>query len=408
MKYLIVSMCMAMVPQLAPAQSLTECVNYAQAHSLRIKSAQLQMQRAHRNEGSFFEIDKTELSLSQDPTSGGSPDNAFTLSQRVDFPTVYASRRQLLKAETAVEAARTQLTASELTKEVAEVYTDILLSRHEAELLKQNDSILSDFVRIAKVRLTNGETNRLEVLNAEQLQSENKLRLQSVISRMSISTNLLQTLMNADFAVVPIDDYIPAMLQGNEMVASDYAYNITPQGVLMDAERQLAERKLKLVRQDFMPSFSLGIRHQFVMSGLNPYDVDRSKFEKGGWMGFEFGVAFPLFFGSQKAKTAVAKYDVELVNNRLAEESSKAGAAYQAAQASLATAYNSYNQWQHVSLPHAREIRRLSLIEYQAGEISYVEHIQHLNAALEAELSAAQAADELNKAIIKLNYITGK
>ena len=145
MKYLIVSMCMAMVPQLAPAQSLTECVNYAQAHSLRIKSAQLQMQRAHRNEGSFFEIDKTELSLSQDPTSGGSPDNAFTLSQRVDFPTVYASRRQLLKAETAVEAARTQLTASELTKEVAEVYTDILLSRHEAELLKQNDSILSDF-----------------------------------------------------------------------------------------------------------------------------------------------------------------------------------------------------------------------------------------------------------------------
>ena len=408
MRYIIASVCMAVVPQLVPAQSLAECVNYAQAHSLRIKSAQLQMQRAHRNEGTYLEIDKTELSLSQDPTSGGSPDNAFTLSQRVDFPTVYVSRRQLLKAETAVESARAQLTASELTKEVAEVYTDILLSRHEAELLQQNDSILSEFVRIAKVRLAHGETNRLEVLNAEQLQSENKLRLQSALSKTAISTHLLQTLMNADFAVAPTDDYIPAMLQSDEVAASDYAYNITPQGILMDAERQLAERKLRLVRQDYMPSFSLGVRHQFVMSGLNPYDVDRSKFEKGGWMGFEFGVSFPLFFGSQKAKTAVARYDVELADSRLAIETARASAAYQTAHAELIAAYSSYNKWQSLSLPHAREIRRLSLIEYQAGEISYVEHIQHLNSALETELSAAQAADELNKAMIKINYITGK
>lgn len=408
MKYIILSTCIAFMPQLAKAQSLEACIDYAIKHSLRIKTAQLQLQRTKRNEATWFEIDKTELSLSQDPTSGGSPDNAFTLSQRLDFPTVYSHRKQLLKAETAVEAAHTQLTVSELTKEVANVYTDILQSRHEVELLKQNDSILTDFVRIANIRLKHGETNRLEVLNAEQLQYDNKLQLQAAMSRIAISTQQLQTLMNANFLVEPTDTYIPAMLQASQMAATDYTYAATPQGMLMNAEQKVADRKLKLVRQDYMPSFTLGLRHQFVMSGINPYHVDRSKFDKGNWMGFELGVAFPLFFGSQKAKTAVAKYDVQVANSRQAIAKAQTDARFQAAHAALVAAYNSHQQWQASALPHAQQIRRLSLIEYQAGEISYVEHIQHLNAALEAELNAAQATDKLNKAMINLNYITGK
>ena len=408
MKYLIISVCVAFLPRVVEAQSLAECIDYAQTHSLRIKAARLQQQRAKRQEACFFEIDKTELSLSQDPTSGGSPDNAFTLSQRVDFPTVYTSRKQVLKAETAVEAARTQLTANELTREVATVYTDVLARRHEAKLLKQNDSVLAAFVHIAKIRFANGETNRLEVMNAEQLLAENQLRLQMALSGEKRSTSMLQSLINADFVVEPTDDYVPSCLLTDDQILNNYAYTATPQGQLLSAEQRLAEQQLKYTRQGYMPSLSLGLRHQFVMSGLNPYDVDRSKFEKGGWMGFELGVAFPLFFGSQKAKTAVAKYDVEVASTRLAEQTIQANTDYQVARDAFSQALRNYQQWICQSVPNAQEIRRLSLVEYQAGEITYVEHIQHLSSALDTELAAADAADKLNKAIIHLNYITGK
>lgn len=408
MKYLIMSVCVALLPHVVEAQSLVECIDYAQTHSLRIKAARLQQQRAKRQEASFFEIDKTELSLSQDPTSGGSPDNAFTLSQRIDFPTVYTSRKQVLKAETAVEAARTQLTAKELTKEVATVYTDVLARRHEAELLKQNDSVLAAFVHIAKIRFANGETNRLEVMNAEQMLAENQLRLQMALSGEKQSVSMLQSLINADFDVEPNDSYVPSSLLTDDLLLNNYAYTATPQGQLLSAEQRLAEQQLRHTRQGYMPSLSLGVRHQFVMSGLNPYDVDRSKFEKGGWMGFELGVAFPLFFGAQKAKTAVAKYDVEVASTRLAEQTMLANTDYQVARDAFSQALNNYQKWMGQSVPNAQEIRRLSLVEYQAGEITYVEHIQHLSSALDTELAAAEAADQLNKAIIHLNYITGK
>ncbi|MBP5507865.1 MAG: TolC family protein, partial [Prevotella sp.] len=58
------------------AQSLAECIEMARAKNMGVKVADLQVQRARRMEGSYFEMEKTELSLSQDPTSGGSPDNA--------------------------------------------------------------------------------------------------------------------------------------------------------------------------------------------------------------------------------------------------------------------------------------------------------------------------------------------
>ncbi len=408
MKSTILLACLFSMPLMTAAQSLTECIAFAKQHSLRIKAADLQQQRAQRNEGSYFELDKTELTLSQDPTSGGSPDNALTLSQNIDFPTVYTNRRMLLKAATAVETARTRLTENELVKEVSEVYTGLLLHRHEAELYKRNDSILAEFVRTAKIRFANGETNRLEVMNAEQLYAENQLRLQSALNDVQAQSDMLQAIMNADFAVTPTDHYIPSSLQGEDLPGQGYAYAITPQGELLNAERHLAERELRLTRQGYMPSFNVGMRHQCVIPGLNPYDVDRSRFDGGNWMGFEFGVAFPLFFGSQKARTAVARFDVEVANARLEEEANRAEVGYRAAYAKMVNAFNSCQQWMNHSVPNAQEIRRLSLVEYQAGEITYVEHIQNLNAALETELSAAQAMDELNKAIININFITGK
>ena len=56
----------------------------------------------------------------------------------------------------------------------------------------------------------------------------------------------------------------------------------------------------------------------------------------------------------------------------------------------------------------AREMRRLSCIEYEAGEISYVEHVQNLSSALDMEMDNAKAIDALNQAIIQLNFIKGE
>lgn len=146
------------------AQSLAKCIEIARANNMGVKVADLQVQRAKRMEGSYFELDRTELLLSQDPTSGGSPDNALTLSQKIDFPTVYGKRRKLLKAETLVEESRHQLTESELTRDVSVAYSQLLFWQHVEALLCGNDSVLGEFVRTADIRYKKGETNRLELM----------------------------------------------------------------------------------------------------------------------------------------------------------------------------------------------------------------------------------------------------
>ena len=209
--------------------------------------------------------------------------------------------------------------------------------------------------------------------------------------------------MNTTEQVVATDDYLCVQPADNA-----YSFAATPQGQLLESEQVLSESELGHIRQGMMPSFNVGLRHQLVISGINPYDVDRSRFDKGNWMGFEVGVAFPLFYGSQKARKSAAKLNVDIARTRRELAERKSGSELLIAENAVKSARRSYDYYQTEGFPAAKEIRRLSRIEYGAGEISYVEHVQNLSMALAVEMDNAKAIDALNQAVIKLNYIKGK
>ncbi len=387
----------------ASAQSLAECIATAREHNIGMQVADLQVQRARRMEGSYFEMERTELSLSQDPTSGGSPDNALTLSQEIDFPTVYGKRRKLLKAETQVEESRLQLTESELTRDVSAAYSKLLYWQHVEALLCQNDSVLGEFVRTADIRYKNGETNRLELMNARQMKAENGIRLREAHDETMAAQIELQQLMNTSETIVATDNYLCV-----QPADDAWSFAATPQGQLLESEQVRSERELGYIRQGFTPSLNVGLRHQLVISGINPYDVDRSRFDKGNWMGFEVGVTFPLFYGSQKARQSAAKLDVEIARTKRELAERKSGSELLIAKNAVESARLSYDYYQSEGFPAAREMRHLSRIEYGAGEITYLEYMQNLSSALAVEMAGAKATDALNQAVIKLNFIKGR
>ena len=384
----------------ASAQSLAECIATAREHNIGMLVADLQVERVRRMEGSYFEMERTELSLSQDPTSGGSPDNALTLAQRFDFPTVYGSRRRMLKAETQVEESRRRLTESELVRDVSVAYSTLLYWQHIEALLCRNDSVLGEFVRTADVRYRNGETNRLELMNARRMKAENTMQRQEAQNERSAAVLRLQQLMNTQEPVVATDDY-----QCIRATDGEYSFAATPQGRLSESEQTLSERRLAYAGQGFMPSLNVGLRHQLVFSGINPYGVDRSRFAEGNWMGFEVGIGIPLFYGSQKAKRAAARLDVDIARASREQAERQSDTDMLQAENTVAAARRSYDYYQTDGLIAAREMRRLSCVEYEAGEISYVEHVQNLSSALAFEMDDAKATDALNQAVIRLNFI---
>lgn len=386
------------------AQSLNECIEYAKAHSLRVKQSSLQVTRSKRNEKSYFQLEKTQLSLSQDPTSGGSPDNALTLSQNIDFPTVYTTRKKMLKAETQVAESQYHLSLREFIMDVTSAYSSLLYYQQQVLLLQQNDSLLDHFVKIAKAKVDNGDANSLELINAQQQKESNLLQLKQAKNNER-STNLrLQQLINTSKSIIPMGD-LTSFLEEREDICAIYNYEQSPKGQLMKSEMQLRERELEHTRQGYLPSFSLGWRHQLLISGINPYGIERTRFEKGNWMGFEFGISFPLFFGSQKAKISVAKYDFEIARMRNDEIQKQQETEFSIALQNLHTTKENLEQYKNKLLPQATEMQRLSQVEYEAGEISYIEYIQNLTSVLSIKLQMIDAANEHNKAIITLNYI---
>ena len=141
----------------------------------QMQVANKSVERAKALQGTAWEIDKTELSLSQDPTSGGSPDNALSLSQSIEFPTCYIARHKQLKAETQAERSKAAVVRLSLENDVKAAYYQAVYQAEKLRVLESQDSLLAQYRTLAEKRYKAGETRQLELLSAERLQRSHTL-----------------------------------------------------------------------------------------------------------------------------------------------------------------------------------------------------------------------------------------
>lgn len=397
------------IPSGASAQesvnTLDECIRLAMDNNLTMKSGRISIERAKDLQGTAFNIEKTGFSLSQDPTSGGSPDNSISLSQSFDFPTVYITRSKLLKAETNLERSNLEVTRNELIKEISGTYYQLLYAKENIKILQEQDSIYSKFLFLASTKFKAGETSRLEQMNAERLYNENKIELLKAEKDYQNIQLILQRWMNTELSVNPLETELPVM-------APNYPFNNfiadqTPMGRVLQSQKEVSEKNLSVVKQGYLPSFNFALKNQFLIKGFNPYDVERERFNKGNFMGFEVGVSVPLFFGEQRAKTKAAKREVEMARVQQEEVVQAMQKQYQTYINDFYKAKNSLDYYTSQGIIQADDITRISQISYEKGEIGYVEYIQNLKTAVEIHLQRANAVNEYNQTIIMLNYIQG-
>ena len=89
-KYIILAVCFGALPLSSSAQkkamTLQECIDMALNNNLYMKAGTVSVGKARDLQGTAFDMEKTSVTLSQDPTSGGG-DNGITVSQSFEFPT---------------------------------------------------------------------------------------------------------------------------------------------------------------------------------------------------------------------------------------------------------------------------------------------------------------------------------
>uniref|UniRef100_UPI003FF00232 TolC family protein n=1 Tax=Prevotella sp. TaxID=59823 RepID=UPI003FF00232 len=409
MNMMIIGLCgLALLPQTVLSQtrkvSLQECINMALEKNPQMQVANKSVERAKVLQGTAWEIDKTELSLSQDPTSGGSPDNALSLSQSIEFPTYYIARHKQLKAETQAERSKAAVVRLSLENDVKAAYYQAVYQAEKLRVLESQDSLLSQYRTLAEKRYKAGETRQLELLSAERLQRENKMEVLAAHNELETAQLLLSRLVGSVEAVEPKEDSLLPL----DWKQASYNYSQTPDGQYSADRLKASEQAVRVAKNGFAPSLSLSLRNQLVISSWNPYDQDRSRFDGGNFMGFEVGVGIPLFYGATRAKVKAARKEREMIALEIKEQEQLRQQEYLSALSRMNAAYVRYTYYNEEGRERSDKMAEQGLLEYSQGEISYLEYMNVLQESIDLRLKRASALNDYNQCVLVMEKLCGR
>lgn len=409
MNMMIIGLCgLALLPQTVLSQtrkvSLQECINMALEKNPQMQVANKSVERAKALQGTAWEIDKTELSLSQDPTSGGSPDNALSLSQSIEFPTYYIARHKQLKAETQAERSKAAVVRLSLENDVKAAYYQAVYLAERLRVLESQDSLLAQYRTLAEKRYKAGETRQLELLSAERLQRENKMEVLAAHNELETALLLLSRLVGSVETVEPKEDSLLPL----DWKQASYNYSQTPDGQYSADRLKASEQAVRVAKNGFAPSLSLSLRNQLVISSWNPYNQDRSRFDGGNFMGFEVGVGIPLFYGATRAKVKAARKEREIVALEIKEQEQLRQQEYLSALSRMNAAYVRYTYYNEEGRLRSDKMAEQGLLEYSQGEISYLEYMNVLQESIDLRLKRASALNDYNQCVLVIEKLCGR
>ena len=380
--------------------TLQQCFQLADRQNLALQSGRKAVEKAQVMQGTAWNLDKTEIAFSQNPASSGDTDNGLTFSQSIEFPTVYTARRNQLKAETQAEKSRLNVTSQQLRLEIANVYYAMLYQTHRLQILLQQDSVIQRYCDVAGKRYKAGEARQLEFLSADRMRNDNRLEMTKVKNEAENLQTALMALLNTTTPVVPAADNL-VISQSSPMNAA-FNYQQTADAQYLKDLITALDKEVKCAKTGYAPSLSLALRSQLLIDSWDPYHINRQRFTEGNFFGFEVTVGVPLFYGATKAKVKAAQKDREVAQLAMQQEQREKERDYKQGYNRLQNAIKRMEYYSGENMAKAKDIERLSTLEYENGEISYVEYASALQEAIDMRLKQAEVVNEYNEAVLAL------
>lgn len=380
--------------------TLQQCFQLADRQNLALQSGRKAVEKAQVMQRTAWDLDKTEIAFSQNPASSGDTDNGLTFSQSIEFPTVYTARRNQLKAETQAEKSRLNVTSQQLRLEIANVYYAMLYQTHRLQILQQQDSVIQRYCDVAGKRYKAGEARQLEFLSADRMRNDNRLEMTKVKNEAENLQTALMALLNTTTPVVPAADNL-VISQSSPMNAT-FNYQQTADAQYQKDLISALDQEVKCAKTGYAPSLSLALRSQLLIDSWDPYHINRQRFTEGNFFGFEVTVGVPLFYGATKAKVKAAQKDREVAQLAMQQEQREKERDYKQGYNRLQNAIKRMEYYSGENMAKAKDIERLSTLEYENGEISYVEYASALQEAIDMRLKQAEVVNEYNEAVLAL------
>lgn len=372
--------------------TLEEVLLLAEKQNPRLQASQRRLESIQAMTGTAWNLGRTEVYHAQDQNDiaeNGVFNRVWGIRQGLEFPSVYATQKNYLKAGLRQEEARLELDVRALKKEVSSVYVQAQYWMELEKRFDYLDSLYVSFARAAARRLETGDATLLEKLTAESKQKEIELRKSEAQSEKKKALIQLASL-------IQWEGEGELTISSKPVILADVNSQEGHPGISWyEAGKQQALLQTRVEQQAFLPDVNVNLfRGTNLAAGSKIYP------------GFEVGLGIPLFFGAQSAKVKSSKsvqqqWDWEAVNFQSRLESQS-----RALESTLVQQLSVIQYYETEGKKLANQLREQAIRSFSEGEIDFIQYVQLIENAQSLDLQYLQSKRDYLLNQLELIYFT--
>lgn len=384
--------------------TLTAAIDSALKNNQRLQVAGTEIDYYKALKKSSFDLEKTSLDVEYGRFNSLANDNRFSISQSIQFPSVYKHQRNINKTHILISETNRQQQVVLLKATVKQVFYEMLVLQEKRRLLLEADSMYSSLLQKSQQRFQAGDIDVLEKTTIENQRKQIGSQLRLLATDHQVLQTQLRLLINSDYKPEPTADivlYALTTIPDTSLVSS------TPTMQLHEQQVALAAEQHQLEKSKLLPGFSAGYNNSSFIGWQTTKQRDEIYF--GGSKRFSsvnVGVGIPLFSGAQRSRIKAANIQVSQRMQETAATRQQLNASLEAATQVYLQSSQLVEDYQQTLLPNANTIIHTATQRLQAGETGYLDWVILVNQALQIRSDYFNAVQQRNDAAFEIEKLT--
>ncbi|MCC7030694.1 MAG: TolC family protein, partial [Chitinophagaceae bacterium] len=265
----------------------------------------------------------------------------------------------------------------------------------QIKLLQSHDSVYQEFLRKASLRFENGESNLLEKSMASLQRGQIRLQLNSLNTSLELLQLRLQYLLNSPKTLIPVTENIALRLPAEDKIAL-WVHN--PMLKILAQDLAINKVRYKLASTLRLPEVSAGYLFQTMRSNPTLFT--------GNYLSYvQLGLNMPLFQKSLRNKMSAILIQDKIIETGIELKSKQLQSQILETQRQYQNYDNKVKYYEDEALTNADQILRLANLQYNNGEINYMEWVLFMDQVITIQSEYQEALYKLNESVINYNYL---
>lgn len=347
-------------------------------------------------------LPKTALASEFGQYNSGYNDTRFGISQSFELPTVYSRQKKVATSEWKSAEVVASLQELHLKKEVVHTFYALLTLAEKERLLQKSDSLLSEFLNKATLRLKKGENNLLEKATATLQLGQLKQQLLQLQKDKTLLQSSFQLLLNTSNFVSPTSERFIIESTFSENTSVDKSH---PQLAFIAAQQNTAAAQTALEKAKKLPSLSVGYFNTSI-TGTGADNVLYSSSTR--FHSVQLSIDIPIFGGSQNVRIKAMRIQETYLKEAFSNKEKMLQQQLQIAEQNVLQAKKQLTYFETEGIPNALLIEKTANQQFYAGDINYLDWVMLINQVITAKNNYIDSVIHYNESVIELHYLTLK